>query len=323
MIFKSIFSGLGNIFLLIFIFLLIVGDLSAQKDTLSFLHITDMHTMFNLENYDPDIVYHREYTRNYKDANNRFRQFMKTTPDDTGSDMIIATGDMIDFFDAKTVQGNRLAYQVELFARLMDEYHYPIYLTLGNHDIFSYEWGKNKVIPDQLHTGRARAAWIRNFDCFREGTYYSRIYEIGNTTYRLIFLDNSFYQFKKQEKMVNPYIDKPQLHWLLTELKASEEDVEIVLMHIPFTQESALPESNNELYEALTSVPSVRLILAGHFHKGEVINFPLSNGKQIVQVGTDALVTGADKWRLVHLTENNIIVSSMGTTTSELIIPIK
>lgn len=295
----------------------------AQKDTLSFLHITDLHLMFNLENYDPDIVHHREFTRNYKEGNNIFKQFMETVPDQTGSNMIIATGDVIDFFDATTRLGNRLACQIELFSNLIRGYPQPIYLTIGNHDIFSYNWGQNKVIPNQLQAGRAKATWIRNFECYRDGTYYSRVYEVGNTTYRLIFLDNGFYQFKKVEGVVNPYIDKPQLHWLKTELDASDEDVEIILMHIPFEEKSLQPESNNELYQALTSVPSVRLILAGHFHKGDTMRLPLSDGKQIIQVETGALVSGVDQWRQVNLTEKNIIVSSMGTTDSEFIIPAK
>ena len=149
--------------------------------------------------------------------------------------------------------------------------------------------------PNQLQAGRAKATWIRNFDCFRDGTYYSRVYEVGNTTYRLIFLDNGFYQFKKEEGVVNPYIDKPQLHWLKTELAASDDDVEIILMHIPFVKKSVLPESDNELYQALTSVPSVRLILAWHFHKGDTMYLPLSDGKQIIQGETGALVSGIDK----------------------------
>ena len=91
----------------------------TTADTLSFLHITDMHLMFNLENYDRDIVYHREYTRNYKEGNSLFNQFMKTVPDQTGSDMIIATGDIIDFYDAKTKEVIAPTFRHDLF-RLAD-----------------------------------------------------------------------------------------------------------------------------------------------------------------------------------------------------------
>lgn len=295
----------------------------AQKDTLSFLHITDLHLRFNMENYDQNIIHARDSKKNYKESNNTFRQFMSTIPDQAGSDMIIVTGDMLDFFDAKTTTGDRLAFQIEQFANFIKEYHHPIYLVLGNHDMFSFNWGDDKVVSNQLQTGRAKATWIRTFDCFREGTYYSRIHEVGNTTYRLIFLDNGFYKFRKDEGIVNPYIDKAQLHWLKTELEASNDDVEIILMHIPFTAESILPESNNELYKLLASNPSVRLILGGHYHKGATMYLPLADGKQIIQVETGALVSGADKWRQIRLTEENISVSSIGTTESELIIPAK
>lgn len=308
---------------LLVVVLTLGGVVHAQKDTLSFLHITDMHLLFNMENYDSDVVHHREVTRNYKEANSTFEQFMKHIPDKTGSDMIIATGDMIDFHDSPTTEGNVVANQVELFASFMGRYHEPFSMILGNHDTFSYQWGKNKVIPNQLKQGTARAAWIRNFDCFRDGTYYSRNYQVGATTYRLIFLDNSFYRFRKEEMIVNPYIDKPQLHWLQAELDASDDDVEIILMHIPFTEASALPASNNELYAALSSVPSVRMIFTGHFHKGAVTRFPSADKREIVQVGTDALVSGADRWRLVRLTEDHIMVSGMGETANELVIPTK
>lgn len=308
---------------LIFFCTLLYLNAFAQKDTISFLHITDTHLMFNLENYHKDIVHHREYTRNYKEANNRFLQFMESTSDQTRSDLIIATGDLIDFYNSQTAEDNVLAHQVEPFARFISQFDYPVYMTLGNHDIFSYNWGNDRVVPNQLETGTARAAWIRNFDCFRDGTYYSRIYHVGETTYRLIFLDNGYYQFKKDEKVVNPYIDKPQLHWLKSELNASQEDVEIILMHVPFTEQSVLPESNNELYAALVAVPGVRLILTGHHHKGSVMQFPVADGNQMIQVGTDALVDGPEKWRLVRLTEQNILVSLVGSKENELTIPIK
>lgn len=301
----------------------IAFTIQAQKDTLSFLHITDMHLMFNLENYDTDIVHHREHIRGYEGANKRFDHFMQTAPGKTGSDMIIATGDMIDFFSSTTAQGETLEYQIEQFARLLDNYRQPILLTLGNHDIFSYIWGKNKVIPDQLQTGRARATWIRNFDCFRDGTYYSRTFEVGETKYRLIFLDNSFYRFKKNENMVNPYIDKPQLHWLKDQLNKSENETTIILMHLQLTDESVLPESNNELYAALADASSVKLILAGHLHKGFIKKFPIGNDHEIIQVGTNALVNDANNWRLINLSEDSILVSSIGSIDNEIVIPVK
>lgn len=295
-------------------------NVHAQIDTLSFLHITDAHLMFNLENYDPDIVHHREYTRNYKEANNKFSEFMETVPNQTGSNMIIATGDLIDFFDAKTANGNTLAGQIEQFARFLDQYHYTFYMTLGNHETFSYRWGNDKVIPDQLKTGAARAAWIRNFDVFRDGTYYSRSYQVGKTNFKLIFLDNSFYRFKKEENVVNPYMDKPQLHWLESELVESKDDVVVILMHIPFTDESTYPNSKNELYKILTEASPARLILSGHYHQDRVKSFTRKDGKKLFQVETNALVSSINHWRLIQLMEDKITVSSTGNIIEEFAI---
>ncbi len=297
----------------------------SQNDTLSFLHITDAHLMFNLENYDPQIVHHREYTRLYKEANTMFAEFMETIPDNTGSDMIIASGDVIDFYDAKTSEGNTLAYQIELFTRYLDRYHYPFFMTLGNHEIFSYRWGEERVIPDQLKAGEAKAAWIRNMDVFRDGTYYSRTFEVGSANYRLIFLDNSYYQFNKEENVVNPHIDKPQLHWLKSELAASEANNQnvIILMHIPFSDKSVQPESENELYKTVTDSSVVKLILSGHHHRDVVKCFPAKGGGEVIQVETSALVNSSKNWRLVQLTENQLSVSFTGKIESEIVLPLK
>lgn len=303
---------------LIAICISITFSVYTQKDTLSLLHITDTHLMFNLENYDAEIVNHRENTRGYKGGNYRFERFMQTTPEATGSNMIVATGDLIDFFSATNVAGRSQAYQVEQFARFLDNYPQPLLLTLGNHDVFSYIWGKGRVIPNQLDAERARAAWIRNFDCFREGTYYSRTVEVGEANYRFIFLDNSYYRFKKEENVVNPYIDKPQLHWLKNQLNKSDNETAIIFMHLPLTDKSVLPESNNKLYEVLSNEPSVKLILAGHRHRARVKSFKGEGSNEIIQVETAALVRDENNWRHIYLTEDSILVSSMGKMDKEI-----
>lgn len=301
--------------------LLVAGIVTGQPDTLSFLHITDMHTMFNLENYHPGIVHHREKIRNYEKANLHLQTFMQTVPDQTGSSMVMATGDMTDFFQAETVSGNNMGYQVEQFAAFLDSFRIPVYMTLGNHEIFSYSWDNEKLIPDQFSAGRSRAAWIRNFECFRHGTYYSRILKTGKTIYRLIFLDDGFYRFEPEENMVNPYIDKSQLHWLKTELNERDDDTEIILMHIPFTQATVEAGSSHELFTTLLQHPSVKLILAGHHHRNLVQSFVRNDGQEMIQAETDALVETPENWRLIRLTEKNILVSAPGTKVSERIIP--
>ena len=47
--------------LVFFFFLLINGTILAQKDTLSFLHITDLHVIFNQNVYIPEMMeYHKD-----------------------------------------------------------------------------------------------------------------------------------------------------------------------------------------------------------------------------------------------------------------------
>jgi 3',5'-cyclic AMP phosphodiesterase CpdA len=278
--------------------------------------------MFNLESYNPELADHRNFVRKYNNTNANFKHFMENIPEETNSDFVIATGDIIDFFEAEALGEEKLAYQVEQFVRLKDLYHFPIFLTLGNHDLFSYDWGEEKVIFNQLNTGRAKATWIRNFDCFRDGTYYNRTYVVGETRFHLIFLDNGFYHFPKEEKVVNPYIDKPQLHWLRKELREAGDDIVIVLMHIPFSDISVLPESQNELYKELNQNSSVKLIFAGHRHKNEVKHFTSDGYGEIIQIETGALARSLENWRVINLTNNSIIISKPGVTDTELIIPI-
>ncbi len=302
---------------------LATGTLAGQPDTLSILHITDLHTMFNLETYHPGIVHHREKVKNYENANNHLRLFLQTVPGQTQSDMVIASGDMIDFFQAETESGNMIGFQVEQFASFMENFPFPVLLTVGNHEFFSYEWKDDKLIPTQYFTGEARAAWIRNFNCFRNGTYYSRNFEVRKTNYRLIFLDTGFYKFSPEENIITPYLDKPQLHWLKNELNEKVDDIEIIIMHIPFTKGSVQPGSSSELFDLLFQHPSVRLILSGHKHRNLVQRYTRDAGQELIQVETDALVETPENWRLIRLTENSILVSATGTTENELTIPMK
>jgi 3',5'-cyclic AMP phosphodiesterase CpdA len=121
--------------------------------------------------------------------------------------------------------------------------------------------------------------------------------------------------------MVNPYIDKSQLHWLKTELNERDDDTEIILMHIPFTQATVEAGSSHELFTTLLQHPSVKLILAGHHHRNLVQSFVRNDGQEMIQAETDALVETPENWRLIRLTEKNILVSAPGTKVSERIIP--
>lgn len=296
-------------------------NLVAQTDTLSILHITDLHLIFEQKGYYQGMLEHRK-AKNYDQGETRLRQFLKTMPKKTNSDLVIATGDLIDFFEAKSTGGEWINTQVKQFSKLVADYRTPVLFSLGNHDGFSFDWQNNKLVHTQNFVGKARALWIRNLDCFKNGIYYSEVFQVGRTTYRLIFLDDSFYKFLPEDKTEVPYVDKSQLYWLADQLNESENDVEIILMHIPFPGNLRQSASKNELYETLSKSSSAKLILAGHNHRNAVQKFPAKDKSEIIQVQTGALVNSSDNWRQIRLSENDIRVSVPGKTETEVIIPV-
>jgi UDP-2,3-diacylglucosamine pyrophosphatase LpxH len=137
-------------------------------------------------------------------------QFLATVPDVYNADFVVVTGDNIDFFEAQTAKGNILDTQIEQYSEFINNYGIQMYLALGNHDLTSY-----MVTPDsnttnnQLKAEKAKSVWMRNFECFREGTYYSRILKIDTMDFRLIFLDNSYYATREVSDGVVEFVMDP------------------------------------------------------------------------------------------------------------------
>jgi len=303
-----------------FLFLITIftsGIAVAQYDTLSFIHITDLHVIFSQQTYPPQFIESRKNLRQYDQAENRLREFFLTVPLKTKSDMVVATGDLVDFYDINTDSDRRLGIQVEQFAHLLEEYNTPVLLTLGNHDIFSYYWQDDKLTHTQNAAGKSRAAWSRNLPVFRDGTYYSRLFTVGKTNYHFLFLDNSFYRFLPTDTTSVPYMDKSQLYWLNEQLSEAGTDPVIIFMNFP-CRDYAGPENTGDLFKVLTGNPAVKLIFAGHFHKNSVTQY-----NETIQVQTGSLAIGAENWRLIKLTEDQIMISTAGVTKPELSVAVK
>ncbi|MGV8136726.1 MAG: metallophosphoesterase family protein [Mangrovibacterium sp.] len=299
----------------------VTGNVTAQEDTLSFLYITDTHVIFNLDHYHPGIVAARQH---YGQGLIPLKQFLHTIPGNLDSKFVVVTGDLIDFYEAATTKGDLLDLQTEQFNRQLSDSPVPLFFTLGNHDIAVYGWQNDKMISSQRVAARSRANWIRNADCFKEGTYYSRMYTVGGTIYRLIFLDDGYKVVNSDENDDIPYIDQAQLYWLQTELQQSPDDIEIILMHIPLSAESVQPGSSCDLYPVLAKNPSTKLILAGHNHKNDAAEFEQAENQKLTQVQTGAF--GRDpinNWRQIRLTKDQIIVSLPGKVENEFVIQAK
>jgi 3',5'-cyclic AMP phosphodiesterase CpdA len=290
---------------------------AAQSDTLSFLHISDSHLIFDFEKIQPDLAGNR---KGFTHGQESFNRFCQNVPQQTNADFVVFTGDLIDFYEGETKNNEMFGTQIEQFAQMLKACNIPVYATLGNHDIVSYSWDTARV-TSQSKAPKARKVWKRNLDCFQNGIYYSHDYNVGQTNYRIIFLDDSKNLFRNNKVGKVPFLGNAQLRWLKRQLNESSDDIEIVLMHIPFFQQEP-DEKVNKLYATLSSHPSVKMVMAGHNHKNRILNFS-AEGVSFFQVQTAGLANNSEAWRLIRLTEKNILVSVQGKEESELIIKLE
>ena len=308
----------------------------TKYDTLTFIQLTDPH-FCNLIGYDPFFVQKRRPVENNAEL---LTEFLKVIPEKYNCDFVVITGDNIDYYEAQTAKGGMLGTQIEQYAQLLDISEVPVFLTLGNHDISSYFvnpdlTGKTK----QYHAERARAAWIRNVPCFKDGTYYSRIMKIDTTTFRFIFLDNGYTPTKEVSDGILPFtIDQSQLLWLNDQLMTSTSDVEIIFMHIPLPFEKLSEKSiltkpistyssksrNFNLLNIIEKNSSTRLIIAGHKHLNNINNYRLPDGSNLTQVVSGGIFGSVPDrcWRMVKVTNNEIIIYFPGSSKTEYIIPL-
>ena len=306
--------------LLYFLFCGFPSFLSAQpKDTLSFLHVSDIHLIFNLEKFQPDFA---ETRKHYANGVEPFKDFLKKMPAQTGAEFVIVTGDLVDFSEGETTGGEMSGWLIDQFSELVKKQKEQLYFTLGNHDIAAYSWNGTSRVSSQENAGKSRARWIRSVSCFSEGTYYSRTLNFGKTAYQLIFLDNSYNTVAENESVSVPFISVEQQHWLEARFADSPDDVEIVLMHIPMNHGMDDFAEKNSIYSVVSRQPSLKLLLVGHNHRNEIKEFQ-NTESHFYQVQTGAFAQNPENWRLIRLTENNILVSSSGKTDYELTIPVK
>lgn len=308
--------------------------LISDKDTITFIHITDPHVC-NLTGHHPFFVEKRQhYGNNFAPLSN----FFKTVPDKYRSDFVVITGDNIDYYEAQSEKSGVTGNQIELYASLIDSVKVPVFLTLGNHDIASYYVGPDlSYTNNQLNSARARAEWMRSFSSFKDGTYYSHLLKIDTTLFRFIFLDNAYYGTKEHKDEALPFIiDPAQLLWFDAQLKASPDDVEIIFMHMPLAyretkDRTITPEPLStyaskgklfNLFSVLGRNPSTRLFFVGHNHDNVINNFIMPTGSRLTQVMTGCFGANPENWRVIKLTKDKITVFYPGTSSVEYVIPI-
>lgn len=323
-------------FLIVFLVFSFAIKAIEKPDTLKFVHLTDIHLILSPVSYDSAWI-ERRFNHFWRDTK-PFTRFLNTHPVIQQSDFLVITGDMIDFYEAESTEGGLMGNQIELFEKLINtETNSIVYLTLGNHDITSYPKGGYH----QNHANAARSTWIKNLPVFNHGTYYSKIYKVGSTVYRLIFLDNAYFSVKTQKGQADFTIDRPQLDWLKAQLNESPDDKEIILMHMPLPvpynqdEERTNPYLIYDDYVNRTNTQdflnvlkdannaSIQIIVAGHEHNNDLFDFNFSEDFSFKQIKTGAFGNSIDNWRLFQLTESDIIISIPDSLNQTIKIPLK
>jgi len=297
----------------------------APQDTLTFLHISDTH-WYTSCGYHPELVKIR--TKRLLSPP-PLQQFLDQVPRAVGADLLIITGDLVDFYEGETSDDHLQTTFIEPFAKMIHHTPVPTLMVLGNHDIVSY-WIKDEdqtFASSQLNAQVARATWIRNLACLRDGVYYRRAFRVGKTRYHFFFLDNG-YDLKNGE-----FIDKAQLDWLEAEMGKTNTEPVIFFMHkfLP-----ALDYDKNERSFSASRAPvlndstcsagflrvcnqykNIQLFLVGHTHSRRNERMPFPNGHEILQLTTGGFVNDANNWRVVKLSETEIILYVPGTEKIE------
>jgi 3',5'-cyclic AMP phosphodiesterase CpdA len=307
------------------------GYCQAPPDTLTILHTSDLHILYNLDECHPLLPAKHFVVRGGIDS---VEAFFNSIPRQVNADAVIFTGDVLDMFEGETRSHNLLANQVEQLRTLLDKCPVPLLLTLGNHDLTSYvvHDGDSSIVESQTCADRARACWIRNISCFRDGTYYSRVFPVGKTNYHFVFLDNG-YSLHDGGRV----IDKAQFDWLKEQVPNAGREPIVLFFHIYFSVgdingDGIYFKKNGQLdwptakqcsegfLKLVNENKNIKAMVVGHGHSNvfEGIRFPA--GQTVYQVETGSVTEGSQNWRLFQFTENRILVTHQGSRQAEITI---
>lgn len=289
--------------------IVLLGGLAVGQHTpsIDFIHISDTHVI-DLQRVAAPLVKAREH---FADAERRLAALLAGAGRPKTASFALITGDLTDAFSFSGADGSTVAVQVEAFRRATEKSPIPLHLTLGNHDIQHYGLAAEGMKPaaDQSVAGAARAAWTRSAECFRDGTYYEFTKQAGGTRYAFLMLDNGYGAAGSADRP-GIGIAHEQLYWLRRRAAANAESIIILAMHIPLGKDA----NSEAIRSAVSGVPNIALILAGHNHRDQIEDFTLGASKA-VQVRTAALGYGEHNWRRVRLLADRVEIYRTGSQT--------
>jgi 3',5'-cyclic AMP phosphodiesterase CpdA len=288
------------------------GLRASDAQPVDFIHVADTHMV-----YSPGV--HPVLFEARKD----FHQTIKTLPGDLAmfhrdglASFVVHTGDIIDAYSYEAAQGPLITHQIEAIAGMLNGAPLPVYAALGNHDILHYGVHEGKLVQDQSVAGPARASWIRNLSCFRDGTWYSFSRTAGGRLYRFAVLENGFFggrpSYLPQRKPEFRF-GMAQTDWLRNLLTQHPDDPFVLVLHVP--PADLLLE---ELLEALGTRKAPVVMLTGHLHAKDHCLRIETDALPLHHVGTPAYVVDRKHWRRLRLYGDRMEVMRTGSSSDIL-----
>ena len=205
-------------------------------------------------------------------------ELMGVMAEEIGPECVLAAGDVHHFDGVQSVHDPLWMTNYELVyshPELMIDW-LPI---LGNHE---YR-GSTQAVLDYSTVSRRWGMPAR---------YYTRVYEDGGTTIRLVMVDTTPLMSKyREENQKYPEAclqdNEKQLAWVDSVLNVAKEDWVMVVGHHPIYAETSKDESErldmqNTLGKVLRKYPKVAMYLCGHIHNFQHIRVPGSSIDYVV-----------------------------------------
>jgi predicted phosphodiesterase len=242
-----------NFLLVIFsaLFVLVGGSFlflkahEEPKKLLHFVQLSDTHLNHH---------YARNAERILGGSEKLLREAVEQINEIEDLDFVLATGDLVDIPERKLV---------DQFIEITMGLKYPLYVTLGNHDV-------------SVNGGLGKRGFIRRFykqenatSFTSKKTYYSFS---PNEKFTIICLDGT------TDKIVtaNGQIDDEQLEWLRKELEANKDKFVIIALHFPLIEPFKsqthffLEPDRTKLSSLINLYPNVVGIFTGHYHAAKL-----------------------------------------------------
>lgn len=245
------------------------------KKLLHFVQLSDIHLNYS---------YAKDSERLLGSSEKLLRSAIEQINQMKDLDFVLATGDLVDMPERKLVDN---------FIEITMSLKYPLYVTLGNHDV-------------SVNGGLGKKGFIRRFYKLENATSFTNkktYYSFSpNEKFAFVCLDGT------TDKLVtaNGQIDDEQLEWLKTELEANKDKYVIIALHFPLVEPYKsqthffLEPDRSKLLSLINLYPNVVGVFTGHYHAAKLFKI-----KNKIHNSCPALVQYPNAFREVAVYEED------------------